>query len=350
MNHNRKIAVVAMSGGVDSSVASLLLQKEGYEVIGLTAIMFDSENAKSAVAKAKSVCDRLGIRHEVADITKEFQQCVIDYFETSYKSGYTPNPCTVCNRTIKWGKLKEFAVKQLGADVYATGHYAQITCEDGIYKLSKPADQKKDQTYMLFALTQDDLAITRFPLGGLEKTEVKRIAAEHGFVSAQSKESQDVCFIQPPDSTKKYLSRILGDEKGNIVDINTGKVLGRHDGAYKFTIGQRKGIGVAASEPLYVVKTDVSKNIVYVGFKDKVFSKEFCAESVNWQQPKPTAPIRAMIKIRYNSPATSGEVVLLEDSKVKVVLDEPQSAITLGQSAVFYDLANKYVLGGGWIS
>lgn len=350
MTGTKKIAVVAMSGGVDSSVAALLLMNAGYEVIGLTAVMFEHDCAMQAVNKAKSVCDTLGIRHEYVDISKDFKKYVVDYFENSYKTGYTPNPCTVCNRYIKWGVLRKYAEAKLNADLYATGHYAQIVENNGVYKLAKPLDLKKDQTYMLFALTQDDLSKTRFPLGGLEKTQVKEIAAQHGFVSAQIKESQDVCFIQPPDTAKKYLERVLGESDGAFVDVNTGKVLGKHTGAYKYTIGQRKGIGIAASEPLYVVSTDVSKNIVYVGYKNDLFVAGFEAVDVNWQLAEYSVePFESLVKIRYNSPPTEAQVIPVGECSARIIFKDPQSAVTPGQAAVFYDLSNDFVIGGGWI-
>ncbi|EKE04706.1 MAG: hypothetical protein ACD_20C00020G0005 [uncultured bacterium] len=339
---------VAMSGGVDSSTAAILLKKDGYEVIGVTGIMH--EGAYTAAQNAAEVCNIFGIKHYSADLRDVFKDEIIKYFEESYKKGLTPNPCAVCNRTIKWGALKKYSHEVLKADLYATGHYARIIKENNNYKLVRANDDKKDQIYMLFSLNQDDLATTLFPLGDLTKPEVREIAKNHNLPCAQSKESQDVCFIQPPDSTQKYLVRTFGEQEGNIVDIKTGKILGKHTGAYKYTVGQRKGIGIAASEPLYVASVCPEKNDVYVGFLNDISRSELEVHNVNWQQEGfKNSEFSALVKIRYNSSAKKAMITSQDNGSVIIKFNEPEFAITPGQVAVFYDLNNEYLIGGGWI-
>ena len=343
-NSKSEKIVVAMSGGVDSSVTAFLLMQQGYEVIGLTAIMHPC--GEQAVDDARKVCDKLGIRHETLDLQEQFKNTVIKYFEESYKKGLTPNPCTFCNRAIKWGSLQDFALKELGANFYATGHYAQI--KDG--KLYRGEDRQKDQSYMLYGLTQEDLSRTFFPLGELQKTQIKEIAEENGFVKAGQKESQDVCFIVPPETNSSYLINKFGEQEGDIVEFQTGKVLGRHKGIFNYTIGQRKGIRISAPEPLYVVALEPEQNKISVGYKQDLFASEFNVRDVNWQQNCTKEKISAMVKIRYNSSAQRAEVFRTGENTVHVKLDEPKDAITPGQIAVFYDLENQYILGGGVIS
>ena len=344
---NKKVAV-AMSGGVDSTTVALLLMKEGCEVSGITGIMHDG--MKEAAKNASEACKAIGIEHHILDLREEFNKTVINYFENSYKKGLTPNPCTYCNRLIKWGSLADYAFEKLNADFYATGHYARILNENNNFRLYRGEDPKKDQSYMLFALTQKQLSKTLFPLGNMDKTKVKEIARNNQLVSANSKESQDVCFICPPETTQSYLLSKFGEKNGEIIDYKTGKVLGIHKGAFNFTIGQRKGIGIAASEPLYVISTDPDENKIYVGFKDLLSSQEFDVENVNWQQENDEKQeFSAMAKIRYNSAAKEAIIIKTGKNSLHVKLKEPQFAITPGQAAVFYDMNNEYVLCGGWI-
>lgn len=341
MNYKNKKVAVAMSGGVDSSVASLLLMEQGYEVVGLTGIM--SETTHKAVEEAAHVCNVLGIKHEVLDLRKDFSDLVIDYFEKSYINGLTPNPCVFCNRTIKWGKMAEFVFNQLTADFYATGHYVRIFDN----KLYRAKDLKKDQSYMLFSLKQNDLARTIFPLGDMSKPEIRQIAAKHNLPVAQNKESQDVCFIQPPETTQSYLLKKFGKNPGKIVDYKTGEVLGEHCGTFNYTIGQRKGICVSGPEPYYVVTIDHTANQIAIGIKDDLYRNEFEVNYVNWQQ---AFSEEVMVKVRYNTPAKPGSIVKIGDDSVRVTLKEPKDAITPGQATVFYDITNEYVVGGGIIS
>lgn len=347
MNSNKKVAV-AMSGGVDSSVAAILLKEQGYDVIGVTALM---QNEDDIAKKAKAVCDSLGIEHHTLDLTIEFKKEVINYFEHNYANGLTPNPCVICNRKIKWGKLLEYSVNTLGADLYATGHYAKLENIKNNFKLTRAQDENKDQLYMLFELSQSDLSKTIFPVGNITKEKVRKIAEKHDIPSKNSKDSQDICFIAPPDSTKKYLIRTFGTNKGEFRHINTNKKLGTHEGFYQYTIGQRKGIGIAYSEPLYVVKIDAKNNIVYVGEKQNLFSKELILKNINWQQEEFANKISfdAMVKIRYNTTAKPAKISIKENY-VHIVFNEDVSAITPGQAAVIYDSENQYLIGGGWIN
>jgi len=349
MNSKNKVAV-AMSGGVDSSVAALLLKQKGFDVIGITGKMQDNEASRQVADNALKVCDKIGIPHKVFDISDVFQQEVIQYFNNSYETGLTPNPCVVCNRAIKWGVLHEAAKQNFNTDFYATGHYAKIAENNGSYKLYRAKDDKKDQIYMLFSLTQNDLAKTLFPLGEYSKQEVRQIALYNDLPCAKSKESQDICFIVPPETAKKRLLSVFGKKQGNIADFETGKVIGTHDGFYQYTIGQRKGIGIAAPYPLYVIKTDAETNTIFVGYEKHLYRDELEAINANWQLAEYSGhEFRAMVKIRYNSSAKSATVIPQEGKKALVKFDEPQSAITSGQFAVFYDENNEFLIAGGEI-
>ena len=347
-NKNKKVTV-AMSGGVDSTTAAFLLIQQDFQVIGITGIMH--EKMEEAAESASKACQFLGIEHYVLDLRKEFNDSVINYFENSYKNGLTPNPCTFCNRHIKWGSIAEYAYEKLNSDFYATGHYARIMEANGSYRLYRGTDSQKDQSYMLFALTQKQLSRTVFPLGDKTKQEIRQIARENNIAAAESKESQDVCFICPPETTQSYLISRLGEKEGKIADCETGKILGTHKGFYNFTIGQRKGIGISASQPMYVISTDPNENKIFIGHKELLFSQEFNVENINWQQEEYSneQQFTAMAKIRYNSPAQEAFVIKTGENSAHVSLKEPKSAITPGQAAVFYDMKNEYVLCGGWI-
>lgn len=345
---NKKTAAVAMSGGVDSSVTALLLQQKGYEVIGITGKMVDTQAADTVVKNAKRVADMLGIRHEVCDVTAKFSERVINYFENEYKCGKTPNPCIMCNQFIKWGELFDFACDKLGADVYATGHYADIKYENGIYKLYPAKDEHKDQLYFLYRLGQKQLSKTIFPLYHYNKSEVKQMAVDFNLPPKDSKESQDICFIQKPMTTKKYLTDKFGSEKGDFIDILTGKKWGEHSGCYQYTIGQRKGIGIAAPYPLYVIDIDAEKNIVYVGREEDNYKKNLTIKGINLTYPIDNSEFDAWVKIRYNMEHKKARVRLYDDS-ADVEFYEPVNSITAGQAGVFYDINDKHLIGGGWV-
>ena len=337
-----------MSGGVDSSVTALLLQQKGYEVIGITGKMVDTQAADTVVKNAKRVADMLGIRHEVCDVTAKFSERVINYFENEYKCGKTPNPCIMCNQFIKWGELFDFACDKLGADVYATGHYADIKYENGIYKLYPAKDEHKDQLYFLYRLGQKQLSKTIFPLYHYNKSEVKQMAVDFNLPPKDSKESQDICFIQKPMTTKKYLTDKFGSEKGDFIDILTGKKWGEHSGCYQYTIGQRKGIGIAAPYPLYVIDIDAEKNIVYVGREEDNYKKNLTIKGINLTYPIDNSEFDAWVKIRYNMEHKKARVRLY-DGSADVEFYEPVNSITAGQAGVFYDINDKHLIGGGWV-
>ncbi len=347
---NKKIAV-AMSGGVDSSVSALLLKNQGYNVIGLTGIMHDSEDADAFIEKSRHVCEVIGIEHYAVDLRAEFKDKVVSYFEHTYRQGKTPNPCAVCNKNIKWGSLRKYAVEKLDAQYLATGHYARILNDNGFYKLVKVEDAKKEQLYMLFELEQEDLKYTIFPLSSYKKVEVREIAKSNNLPCAESPESQDVCFIKPPTTTQKYLEDVLEAKPGDIIDIRTDKVVGKHYGIHNFTIGQRKGIRVSADIPLYVISIDAENSKVIIGPKESAYKKEFRVEDVNWQHNiSNIQDYRVLVKVRYNSPAVTATITANENGNVIVQADEPVFSITPGQAAVFYHIDEEYLIGGGWIT
>lgn len=332
---NKKVAV-ALSGGVDSAVSAKLLLEEGYEVVGLTGKMTCSTDFDAVVSNAKRVADKLGIEHYVYDATKEFDEKVIKYFENSYANGQTPNPCIMCNKYIKWGCLFDYAINVIGADYIATGHYAKI--RDG--KLYPASDEHKDQLYFLFMLDRGKLEKTLFPLSKYRKAEVRVLAEKYDLPPKSSKESQDICFIKAPMTTKKYLNNTFGTKEGKFVEKSTGKVLGTHDGFWQYTIGQRKGIGIAAPYPLYVIEIEPKTNTVFVGEKNDLFITELVLNDYNWTDEE----FEALVKIRYNMNAVKASV-----KGGKIIFDEPVSAITKGQACVLYDINDGHLLGGAWI-
>jgi len=346
-NKSGKKAIVAMSGGVDSSVTALLLMQQGYEVIGLTGKMVNSDSAQTVIMNAKRVADKLGIKHEIFDASEIFQEKVINYFEHSYNNGFTPNPCIMCNEYIKWGVLFDYATEELGADVFATGHYADVRCENGIYKLYPAKDEHKDQLYFLYRLGQKQLSKTLFPLHAYEKSQVKQIAKDYDLPPKDSKESQDICFIQKPLTTKSYLTNKLGMKKGDFIDITTGKKLGEHNGFYQYTIGQRKGIGIAAPYPLYVIDINAEKNIVYLGKDEDNYGTKLTLNDVNFSYEPEAKEFDALVKIRYNMPHKKARVKITD--KVEIEFYEPVNSITNGQSGVIYDLSDGHLIGGGFV-
>ncbi len=344
----QKTVVVAMSGGVDSSVTALLLQQQGYKVIGLTGKMTDTASANTVVQNAKRVADMLGIELIVFNTIDRFQEKVIDYFVNSYKLGKTPNPCIMCNQYVKWGILFDYATEILDADYFATGHYADIRNIDGFYKLYPAKDEHKDQLYFLYRLNQKHLSKTLFPLYHYEKAQVKQIAKDFNLPPKDSKESQDICFIQKPVTTKSFLIDKFGVKKGDFIDILTGKKWGEHEGAYRYTIGQRKGIGIAAPYPLYVIDIDAQKNIVYLGREDDNYRKTLKVVDLNWSYPIQKREFDAWVKIRYNMPHQKAHVSVFDDF-VDIEFFEPVNSVTNGQSCVIYDLNDKHLIGGGFI-
>jgi tRNA-specific 2-thiouridylase len=299
---------------------------------------------------AAMICEQLGIPHHIVDSRDVFQANIVDYLVSGYEAGITPLPCSQCNKTVKFGPMLSYARDQLGIDKIATGHYARISYEPATnrYQLQRAVDLTKDQSYFLYDLTQDLLAASVFPLGELKKTETRRLAAELKLKTADKPESQDLCLVESHGSMRTFLDKYIAPTKGDIVD-QSGKVLGQHEGIHHYTIGQRKGLGIAAAEPLYVIALDAGRNKVIVGDRSSATQPECTAYRVNWVSiPAPTNPIRASVQVRYRSAAVPVNVIPLDDgSRIKLIFDEPQFGITAGQAAVLYD--GDILLGGGII-
>jgi len=339
-----KIAV-AMSGGVDSSVAAALLKEAGHDVTGITMRVTDDTRAGTDAA---DIAERLGITHRVVDLKDIFRTKIIDYFCGEYGRGRTPNACVACNRYIKFGAMREEAAKT-GAEYFATGHYARIEKDSrGKYILKKGRDRNKDQSYFLCQLTQEQLGRTVFPAGEMTKNEVRKKAAELGLPAATRPESQEICFI-PDNDHAAFVERYTAETSrpGPIIDLG-GRTLGRHRGITSYTIGQRKGLGIAAAEPLYVTAIESASNAVVVGTKEQIYDTELIAGGLNWLASEPPEhPISVKAKIRYRHAEAEATVEPREDGQVYVKFSLPQAAITPGQTVVFYDGDN--VLGGGTI-
>lgn len=342
-----KVAV-ALSGGIDSAVVAALLLEKGYEVIGITGKMTCDKDAEIVVANAKKVADKLGIEHFTIDVTNKFNKHVIDYFKNSYKEGLTPNPCIICNKEIKWGELFDYAINTLNVDYIATGHYAKIKKIDNFYKLYPATDEFKDQLYFLFLLTQKHLEKTLFPLSEYTKSEVRKLAEKYDLPPKDAKESQDICFIKAPMTTKKYLNGTFEAKKGPFVDKNTGKILGYHEGYWQYTIGQRKGIGLAAPEALYVTDIDAKTNTVFVGYKNELYKDELTLNNINWNYAVKEDYFKALVKIRYNMKPVKANIKI--DNKIHIKFSEPISGITPGQACVLYDINDGHLLGGSFIN
>jgi tRNA-uridine 2-sulfurtransferase len=346
-----KKVVVGLSGGVDSSVAAAILCEQGYDVIGLTLWLMRGKGqcCSEGMVDAAKICEQLGITHQIVDSRDTFEQYIIDYLVAGYEAGITPLPCSQCNKAVKFGPMVAYAKAELGADYIATGHYARITYDDNLqrHQLRRAIDRSKDQTYFLYDLEQHILAATVFPLGDTLKTQTREIAAGLNLSTADKPESQDLCLVEKHGSMKTFLDKYINERPGEIVNTQ-GAILGQHLGIHHYTIGQRRGIGLAAPEPLYVVALDAIKNRVVVGSREETHGIECTVDRVNWVSiPQPTIPIRAEVQVRYRSSAVPVSVIPLAGDKVKLVFDEPQFGITPGQAAVWYD--GDIVLGGGII-
>jgi tRNA-specific 2-thiouridylase len=359
---NKKRVLVAMSGGVDSSLAAALLKEQGYDCIGVTMRLwvdtgFEEEARHSgrgccslaAAEDARRVADRLDIPFYVLNFKESFREKVVDYFVSEYARGRTPNPCIACNRFMKFDLLLRRAM-ELEARYIATGHYARVEFNQagGRWHLKKAVDKAKDQTYTLYNLTQHQLEHILFPLGGLHKSEVREMAAGYGLAVAEKPESQEICFI-PDDDYRRFLREEAGlkDVPGPILDLD-GKVLGTHQGISFYTVGQRKGLGLAAGRPLYVVEVDRKRNAVIVGDDRDVYSTGLIAGDLNYIGiPDPEEPLRAEIRVRYHAAEVPGLVTPLPGGLARVDFELPERAVTPGQSVVFY--RNGDVLGGGVI-
>lgn len=357
---SNQTVLVAMSGGVDSSVAAFLLRREGLDCHGITMRLFDpssfaivGENRPTCgtaaeAEDAEKIAKLLGIPFDVMDFSAEFQRNVIDYFIQTYLEGGTPNPCVQCNRTMKFGKLFE-AGRRLGCERIATGHYARIRKIGDRYTLLRAKDLSKDQSYVLWQLTQEQLAATLFPLGELSKDEVRAIALENGFCNATRRDSQDICFV-PDGDYVAFIERNTRATfpKGDFLDLQ-GNRLGEHNGLIRYTVGQRKGLGLAFGKPTYVCKKDPATNTVILGSNDDLFSRELTAHTVNLiAVDRIDTPIRVQAKVRYTAKPAAATAEQDESGNLHLVFDEPQRALSPGQSVVLYD--GDLVIGGGIIA
>ena len=351
--------MVAMSGGVDSAVAAYLLKTEGYDCMGVTMKLFSGAGGASARAQAcgasadvedaRAVAQKLGIPHEVIDFTADFDRSVIKRFIEAYENGRTPNPCVDCNRFIKFGRLRERA-DQLKQDYIATGHYARVgrDPETGEYLLKKAVDTSKDQSYVLYYMTQAQLGRTLFPLGGMNKNETRAVAAREGLGNARKGDSQDICFV-PGGDYAAFMEQYTGRAYplGDFISPE-GRAVGRHKGQARYTIGQRRGLGLAAGAPVYVLARDAEKNTVTIGPESLLFSRRLTAGDVNWISGRaPEGEIRVAAKTRYRQPEQPATARMIAPDRLEVIFDQPQRAITAGQAVVLYQ--GDVVLGGGTI-
>lgn len=354
-----KKAMVAMSGGVDSSVAAYLVKEGGYQTIGVTMKLFDRDDSKGTgektccslddVEDARSVANKLGINYYVFNFEDDFDKEVIQRFVDAYERGMTPNPCIDCNRHIKFKRLFQRAL-ELKQDYVVTGHYVRTMFDEGSgrYLLAKSLDKNKDQSYVLYSMTQEQLKHALFPLGGMTKEETRNIAESLGFVNAEKKDSQDICFV-PQGKYSEFIEAYRGRTypEGDFVDTQ-GNVLGRHKGIIKYTIGQRKGLGLALPESLYVKEKDIENNKVILARDEELYQKRLEVTDLNWIALSGlTHDLKVSAKIRYSQREDKARVIPLSEDKVLVEFENPQRAVTSGQAAVFYD--GEIVVGGGTI-
>jgi len=359
MVENKEKIVVAMSGGVDSSVAAALMQERGYDVVGISLQLWNySSNSDERfgtccslddMADARRVADKIGIPFYILNLEKEFQKEVVDYFVSEYLQARTPIPCTLCNQKLKFDELIQKA-EAFGYRRVATGHYASILKDEasGRFTVKRGRDRSRDQSYFLFNLSQDQLSRLEFPLGDVEKKEVRRLAHELGLTVAEKPESREICFIPDNDYSKFIAKRVNDDafQEGDIVDAS-GNVLGRHQGYPSFTVGQRKGLNLGGlKEPLFVTRIDPEKKQITAGPRAELLRQHFHTGKTNWYLPQP-GPFQAEVQIRYRHHAVPALVTPLADARAWVEFDEPEMAIAPGQSAVFY--RNDCIIGGGWI-
>ncbi|MEP6741947.1 MAG: tRNA 2-thiouridine(34) synthase MnmA [bacterium] len=365
-----KIAV-AMSGGVDSSAAAAILKEDGHELVGFTMQLWDQrrginkdENGDPLPSRccslddvydARRVAEELGFPFYVLNLEEDFERDVVQPFVSSYLSGETPIPCVACNSRLKFASLDRLAAS-LGCDKVATGHYARVEYDEAAnrYRLFRGLNAQKDQSYFLWELTQDQLSRAMFPLGEMSKAQVREVARDHSMAVAEKAESQEICFV--PDGNyagfiDRYLAATDAEERlpgeGELVDTS-GNVIGLHNGIHRYTVGQRRGIGIASSKPLYVVSIDAARNRVVVGNDDELAGKSFTAAGVNWVAwDSPREAVQAKVRVRYRHNAALATITPLENNRVRVIFDEPQRAITPGQATVFY--RGDEVVGGGWI-
>lgn len=349
----RKRVAIALSGGLDSSTAAFILHETGYAVIGITMRLWSEQEAQGnsphycpmpqSIHDAEQVCQILGIPFHIINLENEFKQHVVNYFCQEYLRGRTPNPCIACNQYIKFGHLLDYALS-LGANYLATGHYARVEYYGNTYHLLKGVDSDKDQSYMLYTLGQPELSRVLFPLGRYLKSEVQKMARQRGLPVASKPSSQDICFIATEYGS--FLSQYLPVAPGEIVN-SQGKVLGKHRGIIFYTVGQRRGLGLTSTEPLYITRIEPDKNRLIVGTKKELYSSGLIATAINWVSGKPaTEALKVAVKIRYRSPSATA-TLYPEQDKVRIKFEQPQPAVTPGQAVVFYQ--DDEVLGGGII-
>ncbi len=334
---------MALSGGMDSSVAAYLLIKSGYQIEGVHALLHDSAKSRYQACIANNICTVLNVPFRQVDLREEFKRYVIDYFYQEYRRGRTPNPCLACNRYIKFGFLLE-EILSSGIEYIATGHYARSELNGGSYRLLKAKDRRKDQSYFLYTLNQEKLRHILFPIGGYSRTEVQQIA-EREKLPVLSESSQDICFISSRSKCHIFLKEHMAFEPGDMVDTS-GKLLGRHQGIALYTIGQRHGLGLFFHEPLYVIRIDSEENKLYLGDEAELYSYGLIAEELSWILKPPDSPVELASKMRYRSPEVKSTLCLLAEF-ASVRFQSAQRAVTPGQAVVFYH--EEEVLGGGII-
>ncbi len=351
MTNNKKIVVaLGMSGGVDSSAAASILLDSGYTVFGITARMTQEYSRCCAdvdIERAAKLCERLGIEHHIIDLCDDFKRDVIDYFMMSYIGGQTPSPCVNCNRYIKFGRLLDAAI-ELGADKIATGHYVRVDNDSGEVRLLRGVDRSKDQSYFLARLKREQLEKSLFPLGGMLKSEVVEYADKHELIARKSRESQELCFVI--EGTHGDYIDLRSFETKGFGDVVTadGMKVGQHRGIHHYTIGQRKGLGIAMGYPVYVTAIDAGNNRIVIGPREDVMRADMLLSDINWISGKPMPDVfDAVCQVRYQHKPAECKVSLQADGIYKAEFTEPQFAITSGQLAVFYD--GDMVIGGGWI-
>ncbi len=353
MNENKKVTV-AMSGGIDSAVAALLIKEKGYVTTGATMKLCEkylsdgTDLSLTDINDAKAICNTIGIEHIVYDLSNDFHSTVVKNFIDIYLNGETPNPCVVCNRLLKFGKLLDLELVR-GTDYIATGHYANIEKDkNGRFLLKKAADIRKDQTYMLWSLSQKQLSHTLFPLGSMTKAEIREIGAQNGFVNAHKSDSQDICFV-PDGDYASFIEKELGKKypAGDYIDEN-GNILGKHKGMIHYTIGQRKGLGISMNKHIFVIKKDAVSNTVTLADEDRLFTSKVIIKGINLIPfDKLNDRIKVEAKIRYSQSQSPAYAEQTAEDEITLLFDTPQRAPAKGQSAVMYD--GEYVIGGGII-